>query len=258
MILVLIALGAVLPADADSGGPYAFVPDLRDGEVPPTVAIDADHQRPLPYFLDHVPRPRADEGNWEPNRIEWEPVPGDLLADLVRVGRVGARWVYAVRYLPRVSLDKGFDAASGILVVADVPQSQNERFHPVFFSTAGATHDHTVSRVFRSGAHSFVIVRRHYAGQGNHVDRIALWWDRERQGFVRGDLAAGGSYWKALRAEGWKPRSRGHGFDEETLEWIHSVYREVDGVERHAVVRVPVRWDGARFQTGDPVFDGER
>ena len=261
MTRVLRVLGLVLlwgigvAASADSGGPYAFVPDLRADEFPPTVAIDGSFERPLDYFLSHRPLPRAEAGEAEPSRLDWEALPADVLADLVRVGRLGPRRVYAVRLVPREPLALGSDPASAILIVSDVPGTGSRRFRPVFFTTGGVTRDHTASGVLRAGDQAFMLVRRHYDGQGNHVDRIALYWDRESRRLVRGDLAGGGEYWRGLRDAGWQPRSRGHGFDEQRLQWIHSVFRGSGSDRRLGVVRVPVLWRDGRFRTGDPVFD---
>ena len=250
-----LGLAIGVTASADSGGPYAFVPDLREGEFAPMAQIDTGFERPLDFFLAHRPRPRAKAGEAEPSLLDWEPLPGDVLADLVGVGPIGPRRLYAVRFVPRNQLVLGIDPATAILVVSDVPGTQSGWFHPVFFSTAGATRDHTVSGVLRSGEHRFAIVRRHYDGQGHHVDSIALYWDRGAQRLVRGDLSGGGEYWKILRANGWQPRSRGHGFDEQKLEWIHSVFRETEGRRSFGVVRIPVSWRDGGFRTGDPVFD---
>ncbi len=254
---LLLALAAAT-AGADSGGPYAFVPDLREGEYAPTVAIDSDFEASLAFFATHLPQPVVEAGRSEPSRLEWRPVPDDVEASTGRVADLGSHRLYAVRFVRRETLERGWDPAFAILIVADRAREPG-RFRPVFFTTGGATRDHSVSGRLESGGLRFAIVRRHYDGQGNHVDSIALAVDSETRRIVRYDLAAGGTYWQGLRADGWKPWSRGHGFDETGLAWRHRIYRDgPNGAPEHATIRVPVEFRDGRFRTTGVFFDPSR
>ena len=171
--LPFLCMCSPLATLADSGGPYEFVPDLRESEkqVTPVVRAIPDYAAPLDFYVAWEPELVIDPQTQEPTTFRWKPQVGGT-ANVERLEPGGT--TFAIRYIPGSQLEKGTAFAHGLLLVHADKEGQ---FHPVYYTCAGVIEDLTATCVSsEQGERAYEIVRR-YSGNGGFRDRIRLVWD---------------------------------------------------------------------------------
>lgn len=169
----------LVSAQADTGGPYEFVPDLAKDEKPPVLAIP-NKSHLLTHYLAVLPKPKWEDGSPEPSSLIWGRL-SDHHASISSIGYVGGYKLFSIRYTPKQKLEAGIDHADRILIVARL--GNEPKCFPVYFSTGGAsTYDHK-ARLGTAGKSINLEIARYHSGSGAHVDRVYL--GRGEQGLVR-------------------------------------------------------------------------
>jgi hypothetical protein len=169
-LLVTAIFGAsALLANADSGGPYEFIPDLSQSDRPPVNQIpSAIH--PLEFYLTHFPDLIWDKAIGEPTTFEWKDING-YYAVPVDCGYIPYTRVVAVRYVSKDRLNQGLLHADAILILG--ARSEDNSYQPIYFTLGGpSVYNHRVEVV--DGDEQRIRVFRDLSGTGGFTEQIVI------------------------------------------------------------------------------------
>jgi len=172
---------------AGTGGPYEGVPYIREREGPPVFRIP-DIKKPLEFYLQHMPSLTWNKDIHEPDSYKWVPIAG-YHASFRSLGYARGQNILELRYVSKKLISQGVDYSDILVLLARDASGEGSRIprsgdhdtqmtpklcRAIYYSSGGATYNHT-SKYHRDGhKYGAVVVTRHYTGNGVHRQSIGI------------------------------------------------------------------------------------